>query len=63
MNYGIFSNKFINSLYHFINCTFDKKNNNEEITLRLGKFETDLTKEMGEFKFSFSKSLGQDFKN
>ncbi|UKI28622.1 MAG: hypothetical protein L6V78_06950 [Clostridium sp.] len=34
-----------------------KKNNNEEITFRLGKFETDLTKEIGEFKYSFSKKI------
>lgn len=39
-----------------------KRSNNEEITLRLGKFETDLTKELGEFKFNFSKSLQSDFK-
>ena len=39
-----------------------KKNNNEEITFRLGKFETDLTKEIGEFKYSFSKNIEEDFK-
>ncbi|MDD2238424.1 MAG: DNA recombination protein RmuC [Bacilli bacterium] len=39
-----------------------RRSNNEEITLRLGKFETDLTKELGEFKFDFSKSLQNDFK-
>ena len=39
-----------------------KKSNNEEITMKLGKFETDLTKEIGEFKFAFSKSLQSDFK-
>ncbi|MDD4705960.1 MAG: DNA recombination protein RmuC [Bacilli bacterium] len=39
-----------------------RRSNNEEITLRLGKFETDLTKELGEFKFNFSKSLQSDFK-
>ncbi|MDD2409322.1 MAG: DNA recombination protein RmuC [Bacilli bacterium] len=39
-----------------------RRSNNEEITLRLGKFETDLTKELGEFKFNFSKSLQNDFK-
>ncbi|MFA7064851.1 MAG: DNA recombination protein RmuC, partial [Bacilli bacterium] len=39
-----------------------RRSNNEEITLKLGKFETDLTKELGEFKFNFSKSLQSDFK-
>lgn len=39
-----------------------KKNNNEEITYRLGKFETELTKEIGEFKYSFSKNIETDFK-
>ncbi len=28
-----------------------KKNDNEEVTHRLGKFETDITKELVEFKF------------
>ena len=37
-----------------------RKNNNEEITFRLGKFETDLTKEIGEFKYSFSKNIEED---
>lgn len=36
------------------------KNNNEAIS-RLGKLETDLTKEIGEFKFSFSRTLTSDF--
>ncbi len=39
-----------------------KKDNNDNVIIRLGKFETDLTKELGEFKYSFSKSLQNDFK-
>lgn len=38
-----------------------KKNDQEDITLKLGKFETILTKEIGEFKYQFSKSLQNDF--
>ena len=40
-----------------------KKNNNEEITLRLGKFETDITKALGDFKYGFSKDIEKDFKS
>ena len=40
--------------------TIIKKNNNDMVE-KLGKFETDLTKEIGEFKFSFSRTLTSDF--
>ena len=38
-----------------------RKNNNNEMTERLGHFEANINKEIGEFKFSFSKVLTQDF--
>ena len=38
-----------------------KKNNNSEMIEKLGKFETDITKEIGEFKFGFSRNLNEDF--
>ncbi len=38
-----------------------KKNNNTELIEKLGKFETDITKEIGDFKFGFSKDLSNDF--
>ena len=38
-----------------------KKNNNNEIIEKLGKFETDITKSIGDFKFDFSKVLTSDF--
>jgi len=41
---------------------YTKENNGEDITTKLGKFETDLTKEIGEFKYQFSKDLQNDFK-
>lgn len=41
--------------------TIIKKNNNSEMVEKLGKFETDITKELGEFKFSFSRNLTSDF--
>jgi len=37
-----------------------KKNNNDTLE-RLGKLETDLTKELGEFKFNFSRTMNDDF--
>ena len=37
-----------------------KKNNNDTVE-RLGKLETDLTKELGEFKFGFSRIMNEDF--
>ena len=36
-------------------------NNNNEMTERLGHFEANINKEIGEFKFSFSKVLTHDF--
>jgi len=38
-----------------------KKSNNSEMVEKLGKFETDITKEIGEFKFTFSRNLNGDF--
>ena len=38
-----------------------KKSNNDTVE-RLGKLETDLTKELGEFKFNFSRTINEDFK-
>ena len=38
-----------------------RKNNNSEMTERLGHFEANINKEIGEFKYGFSKVLTQDF--
>lgn len=38
-----------------------KKNNNSEMIEKLGRFETDITKEIGEFKFNFARDLNGDF--
>ena len=38
-----------------------RKNNNDEMTERLGHFEANINKEIGEFKYGFSKVLTQDF--
>ena len=38
-----------------------RKNNNSEMVEKLGKFETGITKEIGEFKFSFSRNMTNDF--
>jgi len=38
-----------------------KKNKNNDTIERLGKLETDLTKELGEFKFNFSRVINEDF--
>ncbi len=40
-----------------------KKKNNDDITLKLGKFETDITKALGDFKYDFSKDIEKDFKS
>ena len=42
-------------------CVLFKKSNNNEMTERLGHFEANINKEIGEFKFGFSKVLTQDF--
>ena len=38
-----------------------KKQNDKDFIERLGKFETGMTKEIGEFKLTFSKDLSTDF--
>lgn len=38
-----------------------KNNHNNEMTERIGRFETNITKEIGDFKLNFSKDLGKDF--
>ena len=38
-----------------------RKNNNDDLTERLGHFEANINKEIGEFKFSFSRELLTDF--
>ncbi len=38
-----------------------RKNNNNEMTERLGHFEANINKEIGEFKYGVSKVLTQDF--
>ncbi len=38
-----------------------RKNNNNDMTERLGHFEANINKEIGDFKFSFSKVLTHDF--
>ena len=38
-----------------------KEDKTTEMITRLGKFETDITKEIGEFKFNFAKDLQGDF--
>lgn len=38
-----------------------RKNNDGQIIERLGRFETDMTKEIGDFKLDFGKDLRQDF--
>lgn len=39
----------------------ETKTDNTELIEKLGKFETDITKEIGEFKFNFSRDLNGDF--
>ena len=39
-----------------------KKTNNDDITEKLGKFETDLIRSLGDFKYEFSKNIEKDFK-
>ena len=39
-----------------------KKGSNNDTVERLGKLETDLTKELGEFKFNFSRTINEDFR-
>lgn len=38
-----------------------RKNNNSDIVEKLGKFDTNITKSIGDFKYDFSKILREDF--
>ena len=38
-----------------------RKNNNGEMVERIGHFEANINKEIGDFKFSFSRNLMNDF--
>lgn len=38
-----------------------RKNNNSDLVMRLGQFEADINKEIGDFKYSFSRELLSDF--
>ncbi len=40
-----------------------QKKDNNDMTERLGHFETNITKEIGEFKYEFSSNLRKDFEN
>lgn len=40
-----------------------KKNDNSDFLERMGRFETNVTKEIGEFKLNFSHDLKSDFEN
>jgi DNA recombination protein RmuC len=40
-----------------------RKNDDSQMIERLGRFETDITKEVGSFKVDFSKDLRNDFEN
>ncbi len=40
-----------------------KKKDNNDMTERLGRFETNITKEIGEFKLGFTNNLHNDFTN
>lgn len=47
----------------FIVILLFKGNNNSDITERVGKLETSIVKEIGEFKADFSRDINEDFNN
>jgi len=59
MNYILISLVSISIILNII--LIFKKNKNNDTIERLGKLETDLTKELGEFKFNFSRVINEDF--
>ena len=59
MEYIIIGLLVINIVITTVNL-LKKKTNNETVE-RLGKLEKDLTKELGEFKFNFSRTINDDF--
>ena len=61
MNYVIIGLLVVSIILNII--LLFKKNKNSDTIERLGKLETDLTKELGEFKFTFSRVINEDFKS
>lgn len=51
----------VNLICLLIFLSKNNNKNNNEIIEKLGKFETDITKSIGDFKFDFSKVLTNDF--
>ncbi|MBE6139924.1 MAG: DNA recombination protein RmuC [Firmicutes bacterium] len=47
----------------FLIVLVTRKNNNSDLTERLGHFEANINKEIGDFKLYFTKELQQDFEN
>ena len=45
----------------FLIIILSKNSNNQDMIERIGRLETNLTKEIGEFKLNFSKDLRTDF--
>ena len=61
MNYIIIGLLIISIILNIINLIKKKDKNSNDTIERLGKLEIDLTKELGEFKFNFSRTINEDF--
>ncbi len=61
MNYVIIGLLIISIILNIINLIKKNDKNSNDTIERLGKLETDLTKELGEFKFNFSRTINEDF--
>ena len=60
MEYVLLSLLIVNLLLLVI-LLFRRNNKTEDITVRLGKFESSVIREIGNFKFDFTNNLRQDF--
>ena len=61
MNYIIITLVCISILLNLVLLIKNNSNKSDNTIERLGKLETDLTKELGEFKYSFSRTINEDF--
>ena len=61
INYIIIGLLILSIILNIILLLKSKTNNNDSLIERLGKLEKDLTKEMGDFKFDFSRVINDDF--
>ena len=61
IDYFILGLVIISIILNIILIILNRRKKDVDLVEKIGKMETDLTKELGEFKYSFSRNLNSDF--